>query len=208
MSKTRRNGIALQAGEDETAALIRRAPTDSDRHITYDPEGRPAVAGLLDLLAACTGEDPRDLADQVGSGGAGRLKQQLTEAVNELLRPMRRRRAALVRDPSSIDAILAAGNARARAFAEETLSQVHDRLGMPYANVALDGLEVGRGSGRVSGGRDGWPVTRRHAAPGVRAWTASRAGGRTAIPWGATAGPMVVERCRAMGLRVHGHRAS
>lgn len=54
MSKTRGNGIALQATEDQTAAMIRRAPTDSDRHITYDPAGRPAVANLLDLLAAAT----------------------------------------------------------------------------------------------------------------------------------------------------------
>ena len=59
MSKTRGNGITLQMTEDETAALIRRAPTDSERRITYDPTGRPAVANLLDLLAAATGGDPR-----------------------------------------------------------------------------------------------------------------------------------------------------
>ena len=41
MSKTRGNGIALSASEDDTAAIIRRAPTDSDRHITYDPDAPP-----------------------------------------------------------------------------------------------------------------------------------------------------------------------
>jgi tryptophanyl-tRNA synthetase len=134
MSKSRGNGIALQAGEDETAALIRRAPTDSERRISYDPVGRPAVAGLLDLLAACTGEDQHQLADRVGDAGAGRLKQLLTEVVNELLRPLRRRRAALVRDPTYVDAVLDAGNERARALAGDTLSRVHERLGMSYAN--------------------------------------------------------------------------
>ncbi len=140
MSKTRRNGIALQAGEDETAALIRRAPTDGDRRITYDPNGRPAVASLLDLLAACTGADPRQLAEQIGDAGAGRLKQLLTEAVNGLLGPLRRRRADLLRDPAYLDAVLDAGNARARRLADRTLATVHERLGMTYANRASAGL--------------------------------------------------------------------
>jgi tryptophanyl-tRNA synthetase len=134
MSKTRGNGIALQASEDQTAATIRRAPTDSQRRITYDPIARPAVANLLDLLAATTGKDPRQLADEVGDGGAGRLKQLLTEAVNELLRPLRRRRAGLAGDLCYLDNVLDAGNQRARQLADNTLSSVHDLLGMTYAN--------------------------------------------------------------------------
>jgi tryptophanyl-tRNA synthetase len=134
MSKTRGNGVALQATEDQTAALIRRAPTDSDRRISYDPVARPAVANLLDLLAATTGEDPHRLADQIGDAGAGRLKQLLTEAVNELLRPLRQRRADLAEDLPYLDSVLDAGNDRARELAINTLRAVHDRLGMPYAN--------------------------------------------------------------------------
>lgn len=60
MSKTRGNGIALHATEDHTAALIRRVPTDSERRITYDPIDRPAIANLLDLLAAATGNNPQN----------------------------------------------------------------------------------------------------------------------------------------------------
>ncbi len=134
MSKSRGNGLALQASADATAALIRRAPTDSERRITYDPVGRPAVANLLDLLAASTGDDPHDLAERIGSAGAGRLKQLLTEAVNELLRPLRRRRVDIVEDTEYIDAVLAAGNARARTLADNTLAEVHECLGMSYAN--------------------------------------------------------------------------
>jgi tryptophanyl-tRNA synthetase len=134
MSKTRGNGIALEATEDQTAAVIRRAPTDSERRITYDPIARPAVANLLDLLSATTGTDPRQLADEIGEGGAGRLKQLLTEAVNELLRPLRQRRAGLADDLFYLDSVLDAGNDRARQLAGDTLSTVHDLLGMTYAN--------------------------------------------------------------------------
>jgi tryptophanyl-tRNA synthetase len=134
MSKTGGNGIALQATEDQTAALVRRAPTDSERRITYDPTGRPAVANLLELLAATTGDDPRNLADEIGDAGAGELKRLLTDAVNDLLRPLRRRRAEIVADAAYLDAVLDAGNARARVLADDTLTKVHDRLGMTYAN--------------------------------------------------------------------------
>jgi tryptophanyl-tRNA synthetase len=134
MSKTRGNGIALRATEDETALLIRRAPTDSERHISYDPVARPAVAGLLDLLAAITGQDPRRLADEIGNDGAGRLKRMLTEAVNELLCPVRRRREALADDRSYLDKVLDDGNDQAREIADRTLTTVHNRLGMTYAN--------------------------------------------------------------------------
>jgi tryptophanyl-tRNA synthetase len=134
MSKTRGNGIALQATEDHTAAMIRRAPTDSERRITYDPVTRPAVATLLDLLAAAGGGDPHQLADEIGDRGAGRLKQVVTEAVNELLRPVRRRRAVLAADTAHLDGVLDTGNARARRLADSTLAEVHDLLGMSYAN--------------------------------------------------------------------------
>jgi tryptophanyl-tRNA synthetase len=143
MSKSRGNGLLLQASEDDTAARIRRAPTDSERRITYDPARRPAVANLLDLLAAVTGGDQHDLADRIGAAGAGRLKQALTEAVNELLRPLRRRRADLVADPAYLDTVLDAGNARAREIADHTLAEVHELLAMTYAN------RRGAGSGLV-----------------------------------------------------------
>jgi tryptophanyl-tRNA synthetase len=134
MSKTRGNGIALRATEDQTAAMIRRAPTDSERRISYDPLARPAVANLLDLLAATTNKDARQLADEIGDGGAGRLKQMLTEAVNELLRPLRQRRAAISEDLSYIDDVLDNGNEQARHLADNTLTAVHNLLGMTYAN--------------------------------------------------------------------------
>ncbi len=134
MSKTRHNGITLQATEDQTAAMIRRAPTDSERHITYDPPARPAVANLLDLLAATTNKDPHRLADEIGDDGAGGLKQMLTEAINELLRPLRQRRADIAEDRSYIDGVLDTGNDRARQIADRTLATVHNMLGMAYAN--------------------------------------------------------------------------
>lgn len=131
MSKSRGNAIALAATDDETARLIRRAPTDAERLITYEPVRRPGVATLLDLLAAARGEPPPAVAEQIGAGGAARLKGELTEAMNEALRPLRARRRELAGQPGYLDEVLRHGNARAREIAADTLRGVHCALGLP-----------------------------------------------------------------------------
>ena len=55
MSKSRNNMIALSATADETASLIKKAKTDADKHITYDPTNRPEVANLLNLISLASG---------------------------------------------------------------------------------------------------------------------------------------------------------
>jgi tryptophanyl-tRNA synthetase len=124
MSKSRNNAIALAPSTDETARLLGRAKTDSDPNITHDPENRPEVANLVLLTPLCEELDPRELAEQIGSHGAAELKHRATEAVNERLRPIRDRRAELMRDRGRLRTILRDGSARARSIAEETLGQV------------------------------------------------------------------------------------
>lgn len=130
MSKSRGNGIALRATEDETARAFRRAVTDSERTITYEPERRPEIASLLEIGAACEGTSPRALADEIGDGGARALKARVTEAVNEHLRAFRRRRAELAAEPSIAMDVLGAGAGYANEVANRTLRTVHDALGM------------------------------------------------------------------------------
>ncbi len=124
MSKSRNNAIALAATADETARLLRQAKTDSDPHITYEPEDRPEVSNLVLLTALCEGVDPRRLAEQIGSRGAAELKRRATEAVNERLRALRERRSELIRDRGYLRTVLRDGSATARGIAQTTLAEV------------------------------------------------------------------------------------
>jgi tryptophanyl-tRNA synthetase len=132
MSKSRGNAIALRDDEDTTADRIRRARTDAQRTITYEPDRRPEVANLLLLTALCTGRTPLELADELGSRGAAALKALTVEAVNEHLRPLRRRRADLARDPAAVREVLRRGNDRANELAEATLHRVRTAMQMTY----------------------------------------------------------------------------
>jgi tryptophanyl-tRNA synthetase len=132
MSKSRGNAIELRASEDETARLLRRARTDGERAITYDPVRRPEVASLLLTAALCTDRDPVELADSLGARGAAALKALVTEAVNEHLRPLRRRRAELAADRAYLRGVLRRGNARANEVAGVTLDRVRQVMDMTY----------------------------------------------------------------------------
>lgn len=134
MSKSRGNAVPLGATADETAALVRRARTDPERHITVDPDGRPGVYGLLTTAALCLGRDPHELAATLD--GAAALKRLTTDAVNDHLAGHRARRAELARDPGLVDDVLARGNARANALADETLDAVRTAMGMRYGRVS------------------------------------------------------------------------
>ena len=130
MSKSHGNGIALGMSEEETALVIRRARTDSERLIAYDPERRPGVSGLLTTAATCLGIAPEEVAARIGTGGAAELKRVTTSAVNDFLRAHRERRARI--SPEDAAAAIRAGNARARGIAVDTLDEVRAAMGMRY----------------------------------------------------------------------------
>jgi tryptophanyl-tRNA synthetase len=139
MSKSYGNAIHLSMSEDETARTIRRTRTDSDRRITYDPESRPGVAGLLSTAALCIGTTPELLAEEIGDGGSARLKAVTTDAVNAFLAPHRARRRELERHADLVDVVLRRGNDRANESASRTLAAVREAMGMGYANSRAAG---------------------------------------------------------------------
>jgi tryptophanyl-tRNA synthetase len=132
MSKSKHNAIILSASEDETAALIRKAKTDAEKRITYDPTNRPEISNLINLISLCSGDSPEDIADRIGDGGAEKLKVVLSETLNEYLRPLRARRKELEVDMDYIKAVLDAGARQARSVGEKTLVEVRRAMNMEY----------------------------------------------------------------------------
>jgi tryptophanyl-tRNA synthetase len=107
---------------------VKRAVTDSDGEVRWDPKGKPGVTNLLSILGASTGQDPEALAGRYDQYGP--LKTDTAEAVVELLRPVQQRYAEIAADPGAVDAILATGAAKAAPLAEATLARVKDAIGL------------------------------------------------------------------------------
>ena len=120
--------IDLLDPPDELARKVKRAVTDTEGEVRYDRVAKPGVSNLLDLLSAATGEDPEALADRYTQYGP--LKADVAEALNELLRPFRKRLAELQADPASVQAALAVGREKAAAVAGATLDRVREAIGL------------------------------------------------------------------------------
>lgn len=132
MSKSRGNTIELDMTADETARVLKKAKTDPDRVITYDPENRPEVSNLLMMASLATGEDPHAIADRIGDGGGGTLKSVVTDALNEFLAPIRERREELAANEDYLLEVLHHGDEVANEQADRTLDEVRRAMDMVY----------------------------------------------------------------------------
>jgi tryptophanyl-tRNA synthetase len=111
---------------------FKRAVTDSEDppRIVRD-RSKPGVSNLIDILAAAEGITPEQVeADMAGARGYGDLKVATATAVNALLDPVRERYAALRADEDALEAIFAAGAAKARAITGDTLADVRQAIGV------------------------------------------------------------------------------
>jgi tryptophanyl-tRNA synthetase len=113
---------------EEIDRKVRKAVTDTDTSVRYDPAAQPGVSNLLELLAAATGGDPAALA--AGYTGYGPLKADVAEALIALLAPVRRRYAELTAEPDHVASVLASGAARAHAVAGPTLDRAMGAIGL------------------------------------------------------------------------------
>ena len=89
------------------ARKFKRAVTDSDSEVRYDPAAKPGVSNLLDILGAATGQSPADLAK--GYTQYGPLKTDAGDAVIELLAPIQARYRELMADPGELSVAAAQG---------------------------------------------------------------------------------------------------
>jgi tryptophanyl-tRNA synthetase len=108
---------------------FKTAVTDSEREIRYDPEQKPGVSNLLEIMSVATGEPIEALEHRFQGAGYGDLKEAVGESVVELLAPIRERFVALRADERELQRLLAVGADKARRAAEPTLELMVDNMG-------------------------------------------------------------------------------
>ncbi len=120
--------ILVLDSPEEIDRKVRKAVTDTDAEVRYDPVKKPGVSNLLELLAASGGGAPAELASHYANYGS--LKADVAEALSELLRPVRERLAALQSERGHVESVLADGAAKARTVAGPTLDRAMRAAGL------------------------------------------------------------------------------
>lgn len=107
---------------------VKRAVTDTETEVRYDPAAKPGVSNLLSILGACTGRSPAEAA--AGYTRYGPLKADTAAAAVALLEPIQDRFRALISDPGETGRLLAIGADKARAIAGPTLARAQRAIGL------------------------------------------------------------------------------
>ena len=132
MSKSAENANGTIFMDDDRDTIIRkfkRAVTDSDSEVRYDPENKPGVSNLLSIYTAFSGKSIEEAEREFAGRGYGDFKLAVGEAVADKLAPVQSEQARLLSDKEYLNSVLKAGAERAYKVASSTLSKVYRKIG-------------------------------------------------------------------------------
>jgi tryptophanyl-tRNA synthetase len=134
MSKSLGNHIPLSVfGNDKALWKLLRGAVTDEKRVTREDPGDPDVCNIFTMHKALSPEEDQAWARQgCTTAGIGCVdcKQKLAQNMQKHFAPYVERRAALVKDPGRVQAVLEQGAAKARGFAQKTMAEVHDKLGL------------------------------------------------------------------------------
>jgi tryptophanyl-tRNA synthetase len=134
MSKSLNNTVPILSEPDKVWNRVRTAVTDPQRIRKTDP-GRPEVCNVFTLHGFFTGEATRadiDTKCRAGEMGCVDCKRILSENIADAFAPFRERAAEYQANHDLVRQILDDGAKRARAIAQETMSEVRERMGLDW----------------------------------------------------------------------------
>ncbi len=137
MSKSYNNHIPLEFTEEETTKRLRTFYTDPAKLRKGDP-GNPDGCPIYLLHRVYTPNAVDEIAPPCRTGALGCVdcKMKLAQNLNDALRPIRAKRAEIVKKPDYVWDVLLDGGSRARTRAQAVMTGVHDRMKMNYRKKA------------------------------------------------------------------------
>ena len=122
--------IAVLDKPEDIRRKLKRAVTDSDGEIRYDPENKPGVSNLLTILSVLEGKTVEESVNELQGLGYGALKDAVTEAVLRELTPIQQKYNEIMADKNYLPAILKNNAERAQYLAAKTLRKVYKKVGL------------------------------------------------------------------------------
>ena len=132
MSKSEQDGdgcICLLDNPDDIMRRFKRAVTDSETRVVFDPENKPGISNLMTIYFCATGKTFDEITAEFDGHCYGDFKLAVGESVVELLRPIREKTADLLNNKDYLAEIYRDGAARASNLARKTLDKVYRKVG-------------------------------------------------------------------------------
>ena len=121
--------VALTDDPDTIRRKIKRAVTDSDGEIRFDPENKPGVSNLLSIMSALGAGEIDALVNELQGQGYGALKNRVADCVIAALEPMQTEYKRLIADKAYLQGVLDENAKTATYLATKTLRKVQKKVG-------------------------------------------------------------------------------
>ena len=132
MSKSDENENAVVRILDAPDAIMRkfkRAVTDSDSEIRFDPENKPGVSNLLTIYSCFSGKSIEEAEREFDGKGYGDFKTAVGQACCDKLIPVQEEYKRILADKAYLEEVMKKGADEASYYARKTLSKVRRKLG-------------------------------------------------------------------------------
>ncbi|HVD11720.1 MAG TPA: tryptophan--tRNA ligase [Gaiellaceae bacterium] len=126
---TAQGTVGMLDPADAIRKKFKSAVTDSGTDVRHDPGEKPGVSNLIEIMSVATGDPIEAVEARYDSGGYGRFKDDVGEAVVALLEPIATRYAELRADPAELVRLLSGGAKKAREVSAPTLETMYERMG-------------------------------------------------------------------------------
>ena len=133
MSKSSTNPNDVIFIEDEPEVIIKKfkkAVTDSENRVKFDPENKPGVSNLMQIYSAITGKTMDDIEKEFEGKGYGDFKMTVANSVVEKLKPVQGKYKELLQNKEYLEKIYTRGAENATKLASKTLREVKDKIGI------------------------------------------------------------------------------
>jgi tryptophanyl-tRNA synthetase len=114
---------------DVVRKKFKTAVTDSGTEVRHDPDEKPGVSNLIEIMAVATGSSIAEVEAQFDGQGYGTFKEGVAEAVVELIGPIQQRYRELRADEGELQRLLTRGAEKARDASAPTLETMYERMG-------------------------------------------------------------------------------
>ncbi len=121
--------ILLKDRDDAIMRKFRRAVTDSDTAVRYDPVNKKGISNLMSIYASLSGRSFDEITREFDGKGYGDFKSAVGELVCDKLRPIREQADALMKDKTYLEEIYTAGALKAARSASRMLDKVYKKVG-------------------------------------------------------------------------------
>jgi tryptophanyl-tRNA synthetase len=130
---TAQGTVGMLDPPDTIRKKFKSAVTDSGTDVRHDPDAKPGVSNLIEIMSVATDEKIEAVEARYDGGGYGHFKEEVGEAVARLLQPIAARYEELRADPAELERLLARGAEKAREASAPTLEQMYERMGFVRA---------------------------------------------------------------------------